>query len=177
MGQRMQEVIGLSATDLDGRFEAVRTRESNLGNLVCDVFRTAMGADVVLLNSGSLRWVGGGGGAGGGGLRDSARGQAGWCDGAAGQAGGGKASGGGWGCCFSQGVDSRSAAQGLAAAAIAAITSMHLSSSAQTSRRCLPRRRRSDQVHPAGPITFKDFVSILPMVGHLSNHVYSALPK
>jgi hypothetical protein len=59
MGERMEEVMGSSATDLDGRFEAVRTRESNLGNLVCDVFRMATDAEVALLNSGSLRWAAG----------------------------------------------------------------------------------------------------------------------
>jgi 5'-nucleotidase len=56
MGARMQEVVGGCAVDLEGRFEVVRTRESNLGNLVCDVFRDAIDADAVILNSGSLRW-------------------------------------------------------------------------------------------------------------------------
>jgi hypothetical protein len=59
MGERMEEVMGSSATDLDGRFEAVRTRESNLGNLICDIFRIDTGAEVVLINSGGLRWAAG----------------------------------------------------------------------------------------------------------------------
>jgi len=40
---------------LDGRFTTVRTKESNLGNLVTDAMRDATGADVALLNSGTLR--------------------------------------------------------------------------------------------------------------------------
>ena len=52
MTERMSEVIGYTLTDLDGRFEVVRTAESNLGNLVCDLIRKATGTDVVIINGG-----------------------------------------------------------------------------------------------------------------------------
>jgi hypothetical protein len=58
MGERLDEQIGHTQVDLDGRFTSVRTRETNLGNLVADVFRKAANADVALLNSGTLRWGG-----------------------------------------------------------------------------------------------------------------------
>ncbi len=48
---------GETLEDLDGRFQTVRTRESNLGNFVCDVWRKAAGADIAILNGGSLRCV------------------------------------------------------------------------------------------------------------------------
>ena len=44
-----------SCVKLDGRFSAVRTRETNLGNLVTDIMLAALGADCALLNSGTLR--------------------------------------------------------------------------------------------------------------------------
>lgn len=40
---------------LEGRLKFVRTRETNLGNLVTDIMRKYMKADVALLNSGTLR--------------------------------------------------------------------------------------------------------------------------
>jgi len=52
---QMEVVIGRTAVPLDGRFTTVRTKESNLGNLVTDAMRDATGADVALLNSGTLR--------------------------------------------------------------------------------------------------------------------------
>ena len=59
LGASMDVVVGFSDTDLDGRFTSVRTWETNLGNLVCDVWRgwcdSLGGADLCLLNSGSLR--------------------------------------------------------------------------------------------------------------------------
>jgi hypothetical protein len=55
MGAKMGKVIGRTLAELDGRFCSVRTGESNLGNLVCDIWQKATGAEAVLLNSGSLR--------------------------------------------------------------------------------------------------------------------------
>ena len=55
----MDEVVGATLVDLDGRFNTVRTQESNLGNLICDVFRHACHADIVIMNSGTFRWVAG----------------------------------------------------------------------------------------------------------------------
>nr|CAI5831330.1 unnamed protein product [Callosobruchus analis] len=52
---KMDDVLGVFAVPLDGRFTAIRTAESNLGNWVCDVVLAATGADLVILNSGTLR--------------------------------------------------------------------------------------------------------------------------
>ena len=41
--------------ELDGRFSAVRTRETNLGNFICDIMLASVSADCAILNSGSLR--------------------------------------------------------------------------------------------------------------------------
>ncbi|WIA18701.1 hypothetical protein OEZ85_003402 [Tetradesmus obliquus] len=47
--------LGHTLTDLDGRFATVRMAESNLCNLLGDVFRRACSADVCILNSGTFR--------------------------------------------------------------------------------------------------------------------------
>lgn len=52
---KMDEILGCFSVPLDGRFQAIRTSESNLGNWVCDVVLAATGADLVLLNSGTFR--------------------------------------------------------------------------------------------------------------------------
>lgn len=75
----MGVVLGATLTPLDGRFTTVRTAESNLCDLLCDVLRRACSADVCIMNSGTFRWdcvcAGGGGGRGavGGGLRGVAK--------------------------------------------------------------------------------------------------------
>lgn len=53
--ERMGEVLGNFSVELDGRFSAIRTSETNLGDWVCDVVLSATGADVVILNSGTFR--------------------------------------------------------------------------------------------------------------------------
>jgi 5'-nucleotidase len=55
MEGKMDEVLGAFSVPLDGRFQSVRTGETNLGNWICDVILAATGADLVLLNSGTLR--------------------------------------------------------------------------------------------------------------------------
>lgn len=55
VGSKMDQIIGELAVELDGRFSSVRTSETNLGNFVCDLWRESSGADVALLNSGTLR--------------------------------------------------------------------------------------------------------------------------
>ncbi|KAG2448379.1 hypothetical protein HYH02_006961 [Chlamydomonas schloesseri] len=55
MGEKMDEDIGETLEPLDGRFQTVRNRESNLGNFVADAWRKAAGAEIAILNSGSLR--------------------------------------------------------------------------------------------------------------------------
>jgi len=51
----MDKVIGETAVDLDCRFSAIRTRETNVGNFVADVMRKGLKADLAVLNSGTLR--------------------------------------------------------------------------------------------------------------------------
>ena len=51
----MKEVIGEIDCDLEGRFEELRTGETNLGNLITDIMKRATRADVALLNSGTMR--------------------------------------------------------------------------------------------------------------------------
>ena len=55
LGHQMGAVIGASSVDLDGRFEVLRTQESNLGNFVADIWRHSAGAEIALLNSGTIR--------------------------------------------------------------------------------------------------------------------------
>lgn len=52
---KMGEVLGEFSVELDGRFSAIRTTETNLGNWVCDVVMSATGADIVMINSGTFR--------------------------------------------------------------------------------------------------------------------------
>lgn len=51
----MDEVLGNFSVELDGRFSAIRTSETNLGNFICDIMMAACNGDVALLNSGTLR--------------------------------------------------------------------------------------------------------------------------
>ncbi len=55
LGEKMNEPVGTAAADLEGGKDAVRTGETNLGNLVADVMREASGADVALINGGTIR--------------------------------------------------------------------------------------------------------------------------
>ena len=55
MGDEMNEVLGYTAVELDGRFTTVRTQECCLGNYVTDILKKASKAEICLLNSGSLR--------------------------------------------------------------------------------------------------------------------------
>lgn len=55
LGEKMEEDLGYMKVDLDGRFSTVRTKESNLGNFICDIMRAATQTDIAILNSGSLR--------------------------------------------------------------------------------------------------------------------------
>jgi 2',3'-cyclic-nucleotide 2'-phosphodiesterase (5'-nucleotidase family) len=49
----LNERIGETVLDLDG--ENVRTRETNLGNLIADIMRETAGADVAIINGGGIR--------------------------------------------------------------------------------------------------------------------------
>jgi 5'-nucleotidase len=58
-GQRLTETldvpVGETREPLDARTRTVRTEESNIGNLVADVMRTRLRADIALMNGGGLR--------------------------------------------------------------------------------------------------------------------------
>lgn len=53
--QSLAKPVGWTATPLDARFSTVRTRESNIGNFVCDVMRQHHGADCTIMASGTIR--------------------------------------------------------------------------------------------------------------------------
>jgi 5'-nucleotidase len=55
MSTKLEDVIGEFHVDLDGLFETVRTKESNLGNFVTDIMLASCNADCALINSGTLR--------------------------------------------------------------------------------------------------------------------------
>jgi len=55
LGDKMNELVGSAAVDLEGGKDAMRTRETNLGDLVADVMRETSGADVALVNGGTIR--------------------------------------------------------------------------------------------------------------------------
>ncbi|MBN1551109.1 5'-nucleotidase C-terminal domain-containing protein, partial [bacterium] len=50
-----KEVIGYCGITLHGERDVIRYEETNLGNLVTDIMRDYTGADIALLNAGSLR--------------------------------------------------------------------------------------------------------------------------
>ncbi|KAK4156079.1 Metallo-dependent phosphatase-like protein [Chaetomidium leptoderma] len=51
----LEKAIGWAAAPLDARFTTVRTKESNLGNFVCDIMRHHYGADCALMAAGTIR--------------------------------------------------------------------------------------------------------------------------
>jgi 2',3'-cyclic-nucleotide 2'-phosphodiesterase (5'-nucleotidase family) len=50
-----QRVVGKAAVDLQGDLAVVRTRETNFGNLLADLALRQAGAEIALINSGSIR--------------------------------------------------------------------------------------------------------------------------
>ena len=53
--KELSQIVGRSSVALDARSAENRTRETNVGNMVAQAFRTATGADVALMNGGSIR--------------------------------------------------------------------------------------------------------------------------
>ncbi|CAF0939710.1 unnamed protein product [Brachionus calyciflorus] len=53
--QKLDEQLGIINTPLDGLYETVRTKESNLGNFLCDIILSSINADCAIINGGSLR--------------------------------------------------------------------------------------------------------------------------
>jgi 5'-nucleotidase len=48
-------VVGRTSVDLDARSAAGRTQETNIGDFIADAFRASTGADVGIMNGGSIR--------------------------------------------------------------------------------------------------------------------------
>jgi 2',3'-cyclic-nucleotide 2'-phosphodiesterase (5'-nucleotidase family) len=55
MSRELDVVIGRTSVPLDARNAAVRTAESALGNLIADVMRQAVDADIAITNGGGIR--------------------------------------------------------------------------------------------------------------------------
>lgn len=55
LDSRFKEVLGTSTVFLDGERERIRYEETTLGNFVTDIMREYTGAEIALLNAGSLR--------------------------------------------------------------------------------------------------------------------------
>ena len=55
LDSRFKEVLGTAAVFLDGERERIRYEETTLGNFVTDIMREYTGAEIALLNAGSLR--------------------------------------------------------------------------------------------------------------------------
>ena len=51
----LSEVVGRTDVDLDARDEPSRAEETNVGSFISDAFRRVTGADVAILNGGSIR--------------------------------------------------------------------------------------------------------------------------
>ena len=55
LNAKLEKPVGYTAVPLDGRFTTVRRRESNLGNLVCDLMRYYYRADCAIMAGGTVR--------------------------------------------------------------------------------------------------------------------------
>ncbi|RMZ73794.1 5 -nucleotidase [Pyrenophora seminiperda CCB06] len=53
--KRLDKPIGYTAAPLDARFTTVRTRESNIGNFVCDLMRYYYSAECCIMAAGTIR--------------------------------------------------------------------------------------------------------------------------
>jgi 5'-nucleotidase len=51
----LEQPVGRTAVQLDMKSAEVRTQETNMGNFIAEVFRQATGADIGLVNGGSIR--------------------------------------------------------------------------------------------------------------------------
>jgi len=55
LNEKLDKPIGFTAAPLDARFTTVRTKESNLGNFVCDIMRFYYEADCCIMAAGTIR--------------------------------------------------------------------------------------------------------------------------
>ncbi|KAF2706322.1 5'-nucleotidase-like protein [Pleomassaria siparia CBS 279.74] len=53
--EKLDKPVGYTAAPLDARFTTVRTKESNIGNFVCDLMRNYHDADCCIMASGTIR--------------------------------------------------------------------------------------------------------------------------
>ena len=53
--KELSRVVGRTSVNLDARSAAGRTQETNVGDFIADAFRASTGADVALMNGGSIR--------------------------------------------------------------------------------------------------------------------------
>jgi 5'-nucleotidase len=53
--EKLDKPVGYTAAPLDARFTTVRTKESNIGNFVCDLMRNYYSADCCIMASGTIR--------------------------------------------------------------------------------------------------------------------------
>lgn len=53
--KELSQVVGRTTVELDARSAIGRREETNVGNFIADAFRTATGADVAIMNGGSIR--------------------------------------------------------------------------------------------------------------------------
>jgi 5'-nucleotidase len=53
--QKLSEPVGLTSVQLDALSLSNRTKETNIGNLIADSYRSATGADIGFVNGGSIR--------------------------------------------------------------------------------------------------------------------------
>ena len=55
LDEELSVAVGTTSVELDSRRSAVRTRETNMGNLIADAMRAAVDADVAIANGGGIR--------------------------------------------------------------------------------------------------------------------------
>jgi len=56
MDEKLKNVCGFSEVELDGRFEFLRSGETNVANMIADILYTEFyDTDLALINSGTLR--------------------------------------------------------------------------------------------------------------------------
>lgn len=55
LDESLKQVIGTAVVPLNGEREDIRNKETNLGNLIADVMRTAGKADIAFINGGGIR--------------------------------------------------------------------------------------------------------------------------
>jgi 2',3'-cyclic-nucleotide 2'-phosphodiesterase (5'-nucleotidase family) len=55
INKRLNKPVGYTAAPLDARFTTVRTKESNIGNFVCDLMRYYYSADCCIMAAGTIR--------------------------------------------------------------------------------------------------------------------------